>query len=427
MSRVRKVLVTALCIAGAAALAPTAQAAVYWLDGSGAVARANFDGSGLQPALVAPPSAIDPNFQPLRRGLAVDSQFVYWLNGSNGTIGRARLDGSGPQDAFIANPSPNKMGYNGLTTAAGYLFAKDSQYQSSIWRARADGSEVPSAVVTGPDKLITTGFAVDADHIYVSYWNSTYPTVVHRYNLDGSGDTVIMNDQTTGELAVDGSYLYWTTNGPYIGRARLDGTDPQPHFIQFADRLDVSALMLAAGGGHLCWGTNPVPGGDVVCAAVDGTNITTVAQHASPTAVAVDGLTSAAPNPTPTPTPVPNRAPAPGTHPAAAVTNLAVARNLIATWWRPTDVSPVRRQIVGASVSFRLSRAASVRFQVDRAGAAHAATLGSFTLRGHRGSNRFWFSGRIAGHALRLGHYRLTATSGSGSTTAAFEVVPLHP
>jgi hypothetical protein len=136
-------------------------------------------------------------------GLAENaSGFVYWTNPSTGAIGRANLDGSGANPRFI--------------TGAG-----------------------------DPEDL-----AVDARHIY---WGNSGLTSdlssVGRANLDGSGVNPGFIPDAGGGVAVDGSHVWWgvgaagggwvywiTGGGDYggapIGRANLDGSGVDRHFIQ---------------------------------------------------------------------------------------------------------------------------------------------------------------------------------------------------
>lgn len=104
------------------------------------------------------------------------------------------------------------------------------------------------------------------------------------------------------------------------------------------------------------------------------------------------------------------------------------------------------RKFVGARVSYTLSDAASVRFSVERASEGrrvdgrcvnatrfnrsrlhctrYVRVSGSFTRNRGAGTDRFTFSGRIGGRALKPGRYRLLATSGAGRTVrATFRVV----
>jgi uncharacterized repeat protein (TIGR01451 family) len=71
-----------------------------------------------------------------------------------------------------------------------------------------------------------------------------------------------------------------------------------------------------------------------------------------------------------------------------------------------------------ALVGFKLSYAAAVRFTVKRAKTA----LGSFTRTAHAGANSFSWRGRVGGHKLAPGRYRLVATpilDGQSGSTAA--------
>ena len=125
---------------------------IYWINGSptqfGAIARANLDGTGVNPAFIPGASA--------GNGLAVDGQHIYWSNGAAGTIGRANLDGSGVDSSFI----------------------------SGLW---TQGTQS----ITG-----VKGLALDFEHIYwVNYFYCNYrvtPIVcggggIGRANLDGTG------------------------------------------------------------------------------------------------------------------------------------------------------------------------------------------------------------------------------------------------
>jgi hypothetical protein len=52
-----------------------------------------------------------------------------------------------------------------------------------------------------------------------------------------------------------------------------------------------------------------------------------------------------------------------------------------------------------------------------------AILTGGFTINGAAGTNRFEFSGRIGGKALKLGSYRLVGQAGDSVKRARFEVV----
>jgi hypothetical protein len=109
------------------------------------------------------------------------------------------------------------------------------------------------------------------------------------------------------------------------------------------------------------------------------------------------------------------------------------------------------RRHFGTIVTFALNEAATVRFTVTTTQAGRrtrngqcakpsrsnrhgrkctrVVTLhGSFTRAATTGSNRFRFTGRLSGHALKPGSYRLIATPTIGkrtgrSTSAGFRIV----
>ena len=108
------------------------------------------------------------------------------------------------------------------------------------------------------------------------YWsnpgnaNTRVTTSIGRATLDGShrGD-LITGLQGAAGIAIDGSYIYWSDAlADTIGRARLDGTDPQPNFIT---GLTSTPTGLAVDGGHIYWaefGTDTI-----VRANLDGTGV----------------------------------------------------------------------------------------------------------------------------------------------------------
>lgn len=104
------------------------------------------------------------------------------------------------------------------------------------------------------------------------------------------------------------------------------------------------------------------------------------------------------------------------------------------------------RNRVRTRVSYTSSDAASVRFSVERSSQGHRVdgrcvkstrsnrsrtrctryvrVSGSFTRNRGAGTNRFTFSGRVGGRAVKPGRYRLLATPGAGRTVrATFGVV----
>jgi hypothetical protein len=94
-----------------------------------------------------------------------------------------------------------------------------------------------------------------------------------------------------------------------------------------------------------------------------------------------------------------------------------------ATAGRGGSVRPARA--AGTKVTFRLSRAAKARFTVHRirAGGRARRVRGGFSVRGRAGSHRFRFTGRIKGHALKPGRYRLTGRAPANRRRVRFTIV----
>jgi hypothetical protein len=130
--------------------------------------------------------------------------------------------------------------------------------------------------------------------------------------------------------------------------------------------------------------------------------------------------------------------------PFAKLSALLVSSRMFRAADRGPSVTGTAR--LSTRVDFRLNISASVRFAIQRVTdgrlvghrcetpsrrdrkarrcARYVAMPGEFAIRGHAGNNTFRFSGRLNGHTLSPGHYRLLATPvangrpGSGQTTS---------
>lgn len=102
------------------------------------------------------------------------------------------------------------------------------------------------------------------------YWSNANGTI-GRANLDGTNPNQAFVTGATGPraLAVDGSHIYWADyEGNAIGRANLDGTNVQTDFISAT-----SPDGVAVDAGHVYW-TNGNPGPDTIGRAnLDGTGV----------------------------------------------------------------------------------------------------------------------------------------------------------
>jgi hypothetical protein len=242
-------------LVSALALAPRAEAFVYWANGAfcskPAIGRANLDGTG-----------VDKRF--IRRigipvSVAVDARHIYWI-ASNGVIGRANLDGTGVDHSFITATA----GPGDIAVDAHHVYWTAPK---AIGRANLDGTGVDPDFITIPpppgDPFGGTpkSIAVDAAHIY---WTPSpgFPNVIlaiGRANIDGTGvdpDFIPRGPPGSGvlgDIAVDASHIYWTEGGG-VARANLDGSQIDATFI------DVGASSLAVDGAHFYLATgSPSP------------------------------------------------------------------------------------------------------------------------------------------------------------------------
>ena len=244
---------------------------VYWghYDGTSEIARANLDGSSMQPNFIAglDQEGID--------GLALDGAHIYWRQmsyTSDGqllwSISRANLDGSDVQRNFIAGQGVG--GEGGLAVAGSHIYWGDWNNPGwSITRANVDGGDVRTNFIADPDMNLYHGLAADGSHIY---WPEVVASggrevwEIGRANLDGSDVQFIALADAGGglvtQLAADGAHIYfrWSDNATgasSIGRANVDGSDVEPHFITDAG----AGVGLAADGAHVYWNRwDPVTG-----------------------------------------------------------------------------------------------------------------------------------------------------------------------
>jgi hypothetical protein len=188
---------------------------IYWTDLNG-VGRANLDGTGVQQNLPGIPTLTDVC------GVAVDATHVYWADRSANSIGRADLDGGNPNLGFVGLASP----------PCGV--AVDSQYV--YWAGNAAGTPqraLLSAPVPGPlpnaVSPASCAVGVGPGSVYYANRQDPAPTAIHGVSTTGGG---VFGDAATGVkspcgIAIHGSTLYWTGDTvPPASAAGLVGAVP---------------------------------------------------------------------------------------------------------------------------------------------------------------------------------------------------------
>lgn len=190
---------------------------------------------------------------PAPRSLAA----VYWGGGAG--IGAANLDGSSALVSYpyeLADTIP-QASVCGVAVNGTDLFWAD-RYNGSIGRMALSPSpagrlefnesvSIDQSLVSG--LVEPCGVAVDSAHIY---WTSSFGLAIGRANLDGSepDPNFIAGASVPCGIAVDGSHIYWANQwGDTIGRANLDGSGVDEKFITGAE----GPCGVAVDGSHLYW------------------------------------------------------------------------------------------------------------------------------------------------------------------------------
>lgn len=77
------------------------------------------------------------------------------------------------------------------------------------------------------------GIAVDAGHVYWADYQMTGPSAIGRAGLDGSDPepTFIPGLSNPYGIAVDSNHIYWLGGASAVSRAKLDGSTIEPAFI----------------------------------------------------------------------------------------------------------------------------------------------------------------------------------------------------
>ncbi len=241
---------------------------VYWANsGQTTIGRAKLNGSAVNNAFISGLTDV--------HGVAIDSRFIYWTQGSGATssIGRANLNGSGANPSFIPHsagidfraPSPDPLDFAPQPAIAvntnGVYWSNTETH--TIGRANIDGSAPNSKVfnVTGPQVFIVCGIAVTDDFVY---WVATrMGSSIERVDANGSPPSVFsafridgVDPSTSCGLAVDSSFLYWGGRDGSIGRAPVGGGTASNSFIPSATSPSNTPCGVAVNSQYVFWGNS---------------------------------------------------------------------------------------------------------------------------------------------------------------------------
>ena len=232
-------------LVSALALAPSADARIYWTTRSGDIARANLDGTGVNRRFIRG-AAVFPS------AVTVYGRHIYWVDTNRDTIGRANLDGTGVSRKFLSFPDSSfEFRPHDIAIRAGYIYwANRSAF---IGRAKIDGTHVQPTFIRINNKRFSPGhLAVNARHLYWTGVAFEEPNVIGRANLNGTSvkNSFISSKTSPSHIAVGGRHIYWTTPTNAIVRANLDGSGVRPKFIT-SDRGQPGGIAVA--GGRVYW------------------------------------------------------------------------------------------------------------------------------------------------------------------------------
>jgi hypothetical protein len=281
----RWAMLAPLLAAGAAAVsAAPADAYVYFNNnpGSPTIARANNDGTAVNPRFVALPLTGGTNASV---GIGIDSSHLYWATQANNQIGRANLDGTSPNGTFV----------NGGTYDAYQIAVNDSK----LFWATFDGESVNSAPLSGGTGTSvlpgarSVGLVIDATHIY---WGSPFSNSIGRSNLDGTDrQPNFIAGHAGGQMASDDTFVYWADSGT-IHRANKSTGSPAPASGQSGSTFITganNAQGVAVDGAHVYWtnnGSNSIGRASLDGSGVNQSFIPATAGVSQPIGIVVDQL-----------------------------------------------------------------------------------------------------------------------------------------
>jgi hypothetical protein len=202
---------------------------LYWTSpgaagkpGGGTIGRARLDGGTPEPNFIT--AAGKP------RGIAVNSTHVFWANEDTHSIARANIDGSGVEPRF------HFMGIfevpQGVALNDSHIYWAVNNPYGYISRSRVDGLDETFRFIGAAEEL--RGVALDGEHVY---WTAQASGTIGRANLDFSEAVpqfIAGAGRVTG-LAIDGPHLYWAT-----GRVASPGNDLYRYDADSGELVDLA-------------------------------------------------------------------------------------------------------------------------------------------------------------------------------------------
>ena len=203
--------------------------------------------------------------------------YIWWhsYNSANSSIGRVGNDGTGGGGlGFVSGIYYGAgVGSNGANIFWGQ--SGNGSDPGDIGRASAtgDGSDADLTWIGAGTFCGTFDLAANAAYVYwLSSTCSGTNRQISRATVGGVELGGVVNTPGACGFGIDGTYFYWS-NGQFIGRALLDGSNPDPDWVDTG--AGVTPCDVAADAGHIYWtfasfsSTNTTLGR----AAIDGTGV----------------------------------------------------------------------------------------------------------------------------------------------------------
>jgi len=293
--KLRLTLASILAVAALGAIAPAADAYIYWTSMNGQIGRAENDGSN--------PKTLVNGLGSQIYSMAVGSGHIYWTDSleSGAAVGRANLDGTGANPEYIYTQTSGAPA--GLAVDSSHIYWAGWQ-SNTIGRVDLDGENLITNWIEGSPDFFgsagaqTAGVAVNSQRIYWGNWRAGLssalgPIGVAEITGSPSSNNYVSSTSGANSLAVTPNYLFWGNYGDgatgSIGRLELGyGTTPDNDFISGIKTPD----GVASDGTYIYW-TNRTDGA-IGRANLNGTGVnqTFLPGVASPYGIAVDSLTS---------------------------------------------------------------------------------------------------------------------------------------
>ncbi len=150
---------------------------------------------------------------------------IYWTEILGGTIRRAEADGSGVVDILTGLDEPFGLD---VDAANGHIYFTEHGSEHTVKRCDLDGANLTTII---PNGTLNRPSSITVDtvngHLYVSQWRSAFTQTdvpagtalvgLHRFNLDGTGLTLLNADSIYGmDVALDlpNSRMFVATGTP---------------------------------------------------------------------------------------------------------------------------------------------------------------------------------------------------------------------